>query len=70
MTMEEAMKHMDFLEESMKYLNALDSAKFLSMMCVMMEEYCLNNDQDVVEIAQYMARAVKEINEIAGRYGA
>lgn len=70
MTMEEAMKHMDFLEESMKYLNTLDSAKFLSMMCVMMEEYCLNNDQDVVEMAQYMARAVKEVNEIAGRYGA
>ena len=46
MTMEEVMKQMDFLEESMKYLNTLDSAKFLSMMCVMMEEYCLNNDQD------------------------
>lgn len=70
MTMEEAMKHMDFLRESMKYLNTLDSAKFLSMMCVMMEEYCLNNDQDVVEMAQYMARTVKEVNEIAGRYGA
>lgn len=70
MTMEEAMKHMDFLGESMKYLNTLDSAKFLSMMCVMMEEYCLNNDQDAVEMAQYMARAVKEVNEIAGRYGA
>ena len=42
--------------------------QFLPMMCMALEEWCLVNDEDVVQTANDLAEIVGQVNEEMGRY--
>jgi len=48
--------------------NRWDPATFGSFYCMILEEWCKSNNQDVVAYAQYLADQVEEMHEELGNY--
>lgn len=62
------MKAYELLQEILPKTNELSLGEFLSVMCMLAEEYCLQANEDVVQIAEQIAELVRNVNEEEGRY--
>ena len=49
-------------------LNELDRVEFLSIWCMIAEEYCKANNLDVRELANTALDAIIDVNELFGNY--
>ncbi len=48
--------------------NKLDSVEFGSFYCMLLEEWCKYNDQDIVLFIQTFAEMIKDVNRRDGKY--
>ena len=58
-----------FLQENQEKFLKWDYVRFLSFICMAMEEWCRENCQDVVEISSEITSTVATVNAELGRYG-
>lgn len=65
---EEMVKVFGFLTLLTPVTNNWDPAAFGSFCCMIMEEWCRSNNQDVVAYIQYLADQVYEVHEKCGKY--
>ena len=65
---EQITKMHNALHECMKAMDGFNGSEFMSIVCMMMEEVCEANGLDVVEMAEEIASAVREINDKFGKY--
>lgn len=56
------------VHECLKAMDGFDGSEFLSVICMMMEVVCEAYGRDVVEMAEDIASAVREINNKLGKY--
>ena len=57
-----------FIMEHKDTLNKMDMGLFMSIICVMMEEWCANNGADIIEMSKEIASVVEQVNHNFGRY--
>ena len=58
----------DFLESVKEKTNEMQWNEFTTLICMLMEEWCKANNDDVVEMSSTIARIVSEVNEEEGKY--
>lgn len=65
---EQVMKMSNALHECLKVMDGFSGSEFMSIVCMMMEEVCEANGLDVVEMAEDIASAVRDVNNKLGKY--
>ena len=58
----------DFIMENMGMLNGIDRTLFMPLICMMMEEWCAANEEDVVKMAREISEVVEMVNHTYGKY--
>lgn len=58
----------DFIMENMVMLNGIDRTLFMPLICMMMEEWCAANEEDVVKMAREISEIVEIVNHTCGKY--
>lgn len=59
---------MSIINEIKEKTNGLSSSMFLAIFCMLFEEYCLANHENMVEFFGQMYGIVKQVNEEEGVY--
>ena len=58
----------EFINKNQDMMNKLDKASFQALICMIMEEWCKANDDDVVKFSEFITEAVRQINAELGKY--
>jgi len=66
--LEDLAKAADILGDIAPATNSLDTAAFLSLVCMLIEEHCKANELDIFETVNSISSAVKSVNEVFGAY--
>lgn len=66
--MEGIMKALDLLTTITPVLNKLDFTIFGSIYCMILEEWCKANDQDILEYVSMVKDQIIAVNAAEGRY--
>ena len=48
--------------------NKWDSREFGAFYCMLLEEWCKYNDQDIIPFIQFLAETIKDANMLEGKY--
>lgn len=57
-----------FILETAPKTNVMWYPQFVLTVCVLIEEWCRHNHSDAVEMAEEIAKAVKDVNATIGKY--
>ncbi len=66
--MEELMRACELLNLVAPITNELEHCAFASFYCMLMEEWCKHNKEDIREFVTTVCNAVKEVNDELGSY--
>lgn len=59
---------LNLLNEMVPKTNKMDIVAFGSFYCMLLEEWCLANNEDAPKLARDIAQMVEGVNESMGRY--
>lgn len=62
------MKMRNAIHECLKAMDGFNGSEFMSVICTMMEVVCEANGLDVVEMAEDIVSAVRDVNNNFGKY--
>ena len=65
---EQITKMHNAMHECLKVMNGFNGSEFMSVICMMMEVVCEAEGLDVVQMAEDIASAVRDVNNKFGKY--
>lgn len=68
LSLDEAIGTVDMIQKVMDRMGTERRDVFIAFMGMLMEEYCYRNDLNVVEEAETLMGAVKQVNDEMGKY--
>ena len=57
-----------FISKNIDFINGLPPCEFMTFIAMAMEEWCFQNNENVVEVAREIAKEVERVNKILGKY--
>ena len=66
--MEDVMKTIELLEKLKPITNEFDLPQIGSLICMLMEEWCKANNENIVEFVNNISDIVGEVQEACGKY--
>ena len=57
-----------FISKNTDFINGLPPCEFMAFIAMAMEEWCFQNNENVVEVAKEIAENVERVNKMLGKY--